>query len=68
MSAISAMSLLALVIPMAIAEIILLVVTLIHIFKHDNYKHGNRIMWVIIVIIGMEFVGPILYWVLGREE
>ncbi len=56
------------IIPLAIAEIILLVVTLRHIFTHENYKRGSRALWVIITIVGMEFIGPVLYFVLGKED
>ncbi len=59
---------LPIIIPIAIAQLILLVITLRHIFTHDNYKRGNRVLWVIVTIIGMEFVGPILYFLLGKEE
>lgn len=55
-------------VPLILAEIVLLFVTLRHIFTHENYKCGNRTFWVIFVIIGMQFWGPILYFVLGREE
>ena len=55
-------------IPLVIAEFILLLITLKHILTHENYKHGNRTMWLIISIVGMNFVGPILYFLLGREE
>ena len=41
---------------------------LIHIFKHDHYKHGNRVLWLVIVLLGSNFVGPILYLILGKEE
>ena len=60
--------LLPFLIPLIIAEIILLTVTLRHIFTHDNYKRGNRTLWVIVTIVGMEFIGPILYFVLGKED
>ena len=56
------------IIPLAIVEIILLAVTLHHIFTHENYKRGNRLFWVIVAIVGMEFIGPILYFVLGKED
>jgi hypothetical protein len=56
------------IIPLVIAEIILLVVTLRHIFTHENYKRGSRALWVIITIVGMEFIGPVLYFVLGKED
>lgn len=55
-------------IPLIIAEFTLLIYTLWHIFTHENYKRGNRMLWLIITIIGMNFVGPILYFVLGKEE
>ena len=56
------------IIPMIIAELILLVYTLRHIFTHENYKRGTRVLWVVITIVGMEFIGPILYFLLGKEE
>lgn len=55
-------------IPLIIVEAILLIVSLRHILKHDHYKRGNRMMWVIIVIVGMQFWGPILYFALGKED
>ncbi len=55
-------------IPFVIAEFVLLFITLRHILTHKNYKHGNRAMWLIITIIGMNFIGPILYFLLGKEE
>lgn len=56
------------IIPLIIAEIALVIVTLHHIFKHDHYKRGSRALWVAVTIIGMEFIGPILYFLLGKEE
>lgn len=55
-------------IPLIIAEIILLTVTLRHIFTHKNYKRGSRTLWVIVAIIGMEFIGPVIYFLLGKED
>lgn len=56
------------IIPLAIAEIVLLVVTIHHILTHDTYKRGNRILWLVVAIVGMEFIGPILYFTLGKED
>ena len=53
---------------LAIAEIVLLGYTIYHILTHKNYKRGNRTLWLIVVIIGMQFIGPILYFLLGKEE
>lgn len=55
-------------IPIAIAEIILLIITLHHILTHEHYKRGNRVIWIIVAIVGMDFIGPILYFLLGKED
>lgn len=55
-------------VPLVIAEFALLGYTLWHIFTHENYKYGSRTIWVIVTIVGMNFIGPILYFILGREE
>lgn len=55
-------------IPLAIAEFALLGITLRHILTHEHYKRGNRILWIIVTIAGMEFVGPVLYFLFGRED
>jgi len=55
-------------IPLAIAEIALLIFTLHHILTHNSYKRGSRTLWLVIAIIGMEFIGPILYFLLGKED
>lgn len=60
--------LLPFLIPLIIAEFVLLAVTLRHILTHSTYKKGNRTLWVIIAIVGMQFWGPILYFLIGKEE
>ncbi len=55
-------------IPLAILEIALLIYTLHHILTHKTYRHGSRTLWIFITLIGMQFIGPILYFLLGREE
>ena len=55
-------------IPLVIAEFALLVYTLYHIFTHSHYKRGNRVLWIVVAIVGMEFIGPILYFLLGKED
>ena len=55
-------------IPLAIAEFALLGYTLYHILTHKTYKRGNRTLWLVVTIIGMEFIGPILYFLFGKED
>ena len=35
---------------------------------HKTYKRGNRTLWLIVTIVGMNYVGPILYFILGKED
>lgn len=55
-------------VPLIIAEAILLIVTLRHILTHETYKRGSRGLWIAITVVGIQFWGPILYFLLGREE
>ncbi len=56
------------IIPLIIAELALLLYTIHHILTHKTYKRGSRTLWLVIAIVGMEFIGPILYFLLGRED
>ena len=60
--------LLPFIVPLIILEIALLIFSIRHILTHDTYKRGSRVMWLVIVIGGMEFIGPILYFLLGKED
>lgn len=58
---------LIMLIPIIILQLTLMIVALIHIFRHDNYKVGNRVLWVIVVVL-FNVIGPILYFAIGRGE
>lgn len=60
--------LLPFLIPLIIVEFVLLGYTLYHILTHKHYKRGSRALWIVVVIVGMQFIGPILYFLLGKEE
>lgn len=62
------MEFLPLLIPLVIAEYALFGYTLYHILSHKHYKHGNRTLWLILSIALMNFIGPILYFVFGKED
>ncbi|MCT7693719.1 MAG: PLDc N-terminal domain-containing protein [Lactobacillus iners] len=59
---------LPLLIPLIIAQFVLLGYTLYHILNHDTYKRGNRTLWLVITIVLMNFAGPILYFLFGKEN
>ena len=60
-------NLLPFLIPLLVIELILVIAALVHIFRHDNYKVGNRVMWVCICLI-VNIIGPVLYFIIGRGE
>ena len=60
------MELLPFVIPLAIVQFSLFGYALYHILTHRTYKRGKRALWVVLSLIS--FVGPILYFLLGRED
>ncbi|MCI8466072.1 MAG: hypothetical protein HFI63_09500 [Lachnospiraceae bacterium] len=55
-------------IPLVVLQFALLFFTIRHILTHRTYKRGSRGLWLLISILGMEFIGPILYFLLGKEE
>ena len=55
-------------IPLVIVQFLLIFISLRHILTHDHYKRGSRMLWVILTIVGMQFWGPILYFILGKED
>lgn len=54
--------------PLVAVQFALLGYTLYHILTHNNYKKGTRTLWLIITIVLMNFVGPILYFIFGKED
>ena len=65
---INIMEFLPFLIPLVIVQFILFGYTLYHILTHKTYKRGNRAIWLLITILFMNFVGPILYFLLGKED
>lgn len=59
---------LPIIIPLIIVEFVLLGYVLHHILTHDTYKRGSRKLWIIVSIIGMEFIGPIAYLLFGKAD
>jgi len=54
--------------PLLAVQLALLAYTLHHILTHNHYRRGTRTLWLIVTIVLCNFVGPILYLLLGREE
>jgi hypothetical protein len=54
-------------IPVIILELVLMVTALVHVLRHDHYRFGNKVMWVVIVLL-VQIVGPLVYFVFGRGD
>jgi len=54
-------------IPLAVIQIGLMLAAVIHILRHNNFRVGNKAIWLVVSIL-VNTVGPVLYFVIGREE
>ena len=54
-------------VPVILVELALMITALVHVLRHEKYRFGNRILWVVIVVF-LQIVGPILYFTIGRGE
>ena len=55
------------IIPLVIAELVLGITALVHVLRHPHYRFGNKVMWVLIVLI-IQIIGPVVYFAFGRGE
>ena len=54
-------------IPLLIMELGLVIVACVHVLRHPYYRFGNKVIWLLIVLI-VQIFGPIAYFVFGRGE
>ena len=62
------MEYLPLLLPLILLQFALFGYTLYHILTHNRYKFGTRALWLVVTIVMMNFVGPILYFIFGKED
>ena len=56
-----------LLIPLFLIEFTLLVIALIDLLRREQVRHLPKWAWAVIIIL-LNFIGPIAYLLLGREE
>jgi hypothetical protein len=56
-----------LLIPLFLIEITLLVIALVDLIRREQVRHLPKWAWALIIIV-LNFIGPIAYLILGREE
>lgn len=54
-------------IPLIAVELILAITALVHVLRHPNYKFGNKIIWIFVVIL-LQIIGPVIYFAFGRGD
>ena len=54
-------------IPVIILELALAITALVHVLKHPNYKFGNKILWIVVVLF-IQIIGPVVYFLFGRGD
>jgi hypothetical protein len=55
------------IIPLVLLQLILMIIALVDLSKRDKVRWLPKWAWTIIIVLG-ELLGPILYFVLGRED
>jgi len=58
---------LPILIPLLIVQLGLVIASWMHIFKHPNYRFGNRWLWLNVTLV-IQIIGPLFYFFVGREE
>ena len=53
--------------PLIVAELALAIIALVHVLRHPNYKFGNKVIWIVVVLF-VQFLGPVIYFVFGRGD
>ena len=56
----------SLIIPIIIMQLILQAASLISLVRSEGVQRGNKMIWAIIIVL-FSYLGPVLYWTLGRE-
>lgn len=57
---------LPLIIPLLIIQLGLIIVALMDLWRRDK-TNGPKWVWVLVILL-VNFIGPILYFVVGRDE
>jgi hypothetical protein len=59
--------LLPLLIPIVLLELGLLVWALLDVIRRERVRGGNKVIWILVIVL-INLLGPIVYFIFGREE
>lgn len=54
------------IVPLLILQVSVVLFALVHIFRHENYRVGNRVTWVIVCVL-FQLIGSVVYLTVGKE-
>ena len=54
-------------IPLIIVELALLIFALVDLLKRTHMSNNARIIWALVIIL-VNLIGPIIYFIFGRKE
>jgi DMSO reductase anchor subunit len=60
------MKYLPLLVPLLLVQLVLMIAALVDVLRREKTR-GPKWLWILIIIFG-ELIGPIVYFVIGREE
>lgn len=58
---------LPILLPLILAELVLALTALVHVLRYPSYRFGNKFFWILVVLL-VQFMGPVIYFVFGRGE
>ncbi len=59
--------LIMLLIPVIAIQLVLMIVALIDLERRQTVRGGNKIVWALLIVF-INIIGPIVYFLVGREE
>ncbi|MCL2281363.1 MAG: PLDc N-terminal domain-containing protein [Dehalococcoidia bacterium] len=64
---ISAGTLILILIPIVLLELGLMIWALVDILHRENVRGNNKIVWILVIVL-IDIIGPIIYFLAGRNE
>ena len=61
------MEMLPFLIPIIILQLVLLVIALIDISKREHVAGGNKVVWILVIVL-FQIFGSLIYFLFGRRE
>jgi hypothetical protein len=58
---------LALVLPLIFLQLVLIIAALVDLSRREKVRWGNKWIWVLVILF-INTIGPIIYFLIGRED